>query len=123
MFMPRGQGLVTDRREPRLLLLCNGRVRLVVDDVGVGDIGPGDLVERGPSQLLCRAGENRAVSRLHVFRIQFDRSQFTCDPKTGWLPTAGRTSRGHRFHCLHSESFQQTAACRALLADRIDAAD
>ncbi|MDO8542072.1 MAG: helix-turn-helix transcriptional regulator [Opitutaceae bacterium] len=90
MFVPRGKELVVERPEPRLLLICDGRVRLAVDDVEIGDIGPGDVVVvPGPSRLVYRAAQNRAVSRLHVFRIQFDGSQFTYDPKTSWLMRLG----------------------------------
>ncbi len=39
----------------------------------------------GPARLVFRPCQNRAISRLHLFIIIFDRSQFTYDPVTGWL--------------------------------------
>jgi AraC-like DNA-binding protein len=90
MFIPRGKELVTERPDPRLLLVCDGRVQLDVDGRVLGEIGPGDIVVvPGPARLVYRACQNRAISRLHVFIVFFDLSQFPYDPKTGWLLQLG----------------------------------
>ena len=92
MFIPGGKALVVDRPEARVLLVCEGRARLEVGAQVVGEIGPGDIViVPGPSRLIYRSLQERASSRLHVFRVEFDRAQFSCDPATGWLlPIGGR---------------------------------
>lgn len=86
MFIPRGKELVTERPDPRLLLICDGRVRLEVDGRVIGELGRGDIVVvPGPARLVYGSCQNRAVSRLHVFIIMFDRSQFSFDSEAGWL--------------------------------------
>lgn len=86
MFVPGDRELLVNRPEARLLLVCDGRVRLDVDAQSIGEIGPGDIViVPGPSRLAYLSLHERTGSRLHVFKIDFDPSRFTCDPVTGSL--------------------------------------
>jgi AraC-like DNA-binding protein len=124
MFIPGGSELVVERPEARLLLVCDGWVRLGVDAQAIGEIGSGDIVVvPGPSRLVYRSLHERTESRLHVFRIDFDPSQFTCDPVNGWLiPIGGRHEETdftvfiqNRFSRLRHLVRGQTPAIHALL--------
>ena len=124
MFIPGGSDLVVERPEARLLLVCDGRVRLNLDSEVIGEIGPGDiLVVPGPSRLVYRSIQDRAESRLHIFRIDFDPTQFTCDPVTGWLLPIGSRHEETDFTVFIQNHFSrlrhlvraQTPAIHALL--------
>jgi AraC-like DNA-binding protein len=124
MFIPAGSELVVDRGEARILLVCEGRARLQVDDRPLGEIGPDDIVVvPGPAQLAYQSVGDKEVSRLHVFRVVFDVAPFTCDPLTGWLMPIGAQHEEtdfivfvqNRFSQLRHLVRAQTPAIHALL--------
>lgn len=90
MFIPRGSELIVDKVEARVLLICDGRARLTVDQQPIGEVGPGDiLIITGPCRQVYRPLQDRTETRLLVFRIVLDSSQLTFDPATGWPAQLG----------------------------------
>lgn len=108
MFIPRGSELVVDGQDARVLMICDGRARLRVDARPIGEVGPGDiLIITGPCRVGYRAGQERAETRLHVFRIVFDPSQLTFDPATGWPTRLGRRHEETDFTVFIQNHFSQ----------------
>lgn len=106
-------------------------MRVTVDAQTLGEVGPGDiLIVMGPGRQVYQPAQNRAMARIHFFRIVFDRSQLTLDPQTGWPTPLGSRHEETDFTVFIQNHFSrlrhlvkaQTPAMHALIeATRRDA--